>query len=451
MAPRTDPTTVPSTAPRFSRPNYLRNTTALIGMVLVAALFGLVLLTTHANAQSNVRPPNDATINVGPGGKDQNLRGGIPARRIPPPDVQGGRVPGDVLGTKSQTDFWRKLRNGSFGNTQVRGAGSGQTIQGTTKRLTTEDQIRAAAKRGFISTAAVNDLSSNGWRAVKNGPLVTYSAIAMVGILVLLIAFYVIRGRIKIDSGFSGQTLTRFNLVERTGHWLLATSFIILALTGLALTFGRSAFVPIFGKEAFATIALAGKWLHNHVAFAFIVGLAIVIVAWIKDNLPSRTDLRWILSGGGILWKSHPPAKKFNFGQKMVFWLVALGGISISLSGIALMFPFKWHLFSETFAVLNIFGLGLPTNLSPVQEMQYATLWHAIMAVFLIVVIIAHIYIGTVGMEGAIDAMWSGEVDKNWAKEHHSLWYDEVSKGDGGSAGSHSDKPASPPAAQPAE
>ena len=41
------------------------------------------------------------------------------------------------------------------------------------------------------------------------------------------------------------------------------------------------------------------------------------------------------------------------------------------------------------------------------------------------IMIIAHIYIGSVGMEGAIDAMNSGKVDRNWAKEHHNLWVKE--------------------------
>ena len=61
--------------------------------------------------------------------------------------------------------------------------------------------------------------------------------------------------------------------------------------------------------------------------------------------------------------------------------------------------------------------------------MQYATSWHSIVALALIVVIVAHIYIGTLGMQGAFSAMGSGQVDVNWAKEHHSLWADrEIEK-----------------------
>ena len=147
-----------------------------------------------------------------------------------------------------------------------------------------------------------------------------------------------------------------------------------------------------------------------------------------KHNLPDRTDIKWILQAGGLFSKHlHPPAKKFNAGQKMIFWLTILGGLSVSVSGWSLLFPYTTHFFGGTFEAVNsIFGTSLPTALSVLQEQQLATLWHSIMSVFLVCVIIAHIYIGSIGMEGAFDAMGSGEVALNWAKEHHSLWVDEV-------------------------
>ena len=131
-----------------------------------------------------------------------------------------------------------------------------------------------------------------------------------------------------------------------------------------------------------------------------------------SHNFPNLHDVRWVLSGGGIFTKSHPPAKKFNAGQKVLFWLVMLGGLSISLSGLALMFPFQTAMFAKTFGVLNIYGLGLPTNTTPMQEMQFAAAWHGIMGLVLVCVILGHIYIGTIGMQGAFDAMGSGRVDE---------------------------------------
>jgi formate dehydrogenase subunit gamma len=156
------------------------------------------------------------------------------------------------------------------------------------------------------------------------------------------------------------------------------------------------------------------------------VGLALTFILWVRHNFPSWRDFVWLAKAGGLLVKgSHPPAWKFNAGQKILFWLVMLGGLSLSLSGLALMFPFQTALFAKTFAAINLFGFELPTQLTPLQEMQYATLWHGIVALGLIVVIIAHIYIGTLGMQGAYAAMGSGQVDVNWAKEHHSLWAEQ--------------------------
>ncbi len=198
---------------------------------------------------------------------------------------------------------------------------------------------------------------------------------------------------------------------------------------------GAAVVLPLLGKENFALITDWGKWLHNYVAFAFMAGLVLTFVMWVIHNMPSWRDIVWLAKGGGMFVKGvHPPAWKFNAGQKILFWLVMLGGLSISLSGLAMLFPFQWSMFAKTFAFLNSFGFNLPTTLSPVEEMQFATTWHGIVALFLTCVIIAHIYIGTVGMEGAFDAMGSGQVDVNWAKEHHSLWAEEVLEGrDGGS------------------
>ncbi len=140
---------------------------------------------------------------------------------------------------------------------------------------------------------------------------------------------------------------------------------------------------------------------------------------------------------------SHPPAYKFNAGQKILFWLVVIGGVSVSVSGLALLMPFEFHLFGPTFKVLNGFGATLPTDLTLLQEMQLSLLWHGVVALLLIAMVIAHIYIGTLGMEGAFSAMSTGEVDVNWAREHHSLWLKQIE--------SEAKEPPAEPAAAPAE
>ena len=281
------------------------------------------------------------------------------------------------------------------------------------------------------------------WYQVREGWLSTWGGYLLLGTLGFLLLFFLFRGRIMIDGEKTGRTMTRFNGFERFGHWLFAISFIVLGVTGLITLFGRAFLIPVFGKEAFATLALASKWVHNNVAWAFMLGLVIIILNWTVHNIPNKHDLKWLAKGGGLFTKgSHPPAKKFNAGQKMIFWGCVILGLSISASGLSLLFPFELPMFAKTFAILNdtgipnMLGLGvLPEQMAPHEEMQFAQLWHSIVAFVFMAMILAHIYIGSVGMEGAFDAMGSGEVEEQWAKEHHSLWVEEV-KAKEASAGS---------------
>ncbi len=271
------------------------------------------------------------------------------------------------------------------------------------------------------------------WLEWRRGPLREWGGWALAGMVGVLALFLLLRGPIRIDGGRSGDTILRFNALERFGHWLLAGSFILLAISGLITLFGRPLLIPLLGKDAFAPIALASKWVHNNVAWAFMLALVWVFVFWIVHNIPNRADLVWLAKGGGLFMRgSHPPARKFNAGQKIIFWVVVVLGISISASGLSLLFPFEVPMFAKTFEILNALGLPqaidlgeLPTQLSPHEEMQYAQLWHSIVAFAFIAIIIAHIYLGSIGMEGAFDAMESGEVDRQWAREHHSLWFEE--------------------------
>ncbi len=315
----------------------------------------------------------------------------------------GGQVPGGALGQQSDSVFWRQIREGG------------------------QFSVSIPDRRAAVLVQSEGD----NWRAFRNGPLSNWGGSAL-GVTVGLIAiFYFLRGRIRIESGRANTTIQRFSDLERFGHWLLAVSFIILGLSGLNILYGKYVLLPLVGPEAFAMITQAGKWLHNYVAFAFMAGLALVFVLWVRHNFPRMVDFLWVLKGGGLLVKgSHPPAHKFNAGQKLVFWAVILLGLSLSMSGIALLFPFQTTMFEKTFVALNMIGFELPTGVTPMQEMQFAQLWHSMVAIALIAVVIAHIYIGSLGMEGAFDAMGTGDVDRNWAKEHHSLWVADLDKAD---------------------
>jgi formate dehydrogenase subunit gamma len=228
-------------------------------------------------------------------------------------------------------------------------------------------------------------------------------AIIILGMLAALVAFYMIRGAIRLERPPTGVKIKRFVLVERFTHWLTATSFIVLAITGLNYVFGKRLLMPLMGPDAFATWSLWAKYLHNSFSWPFIFGIVVMAVVWLRDNFPDRYDLEWLKAFGGFLSNRHPPARRFNAGQKLIFWSVVLGGLALTASGIVLLFP----------NVADLWG---------VQTAQYV---HAISAVVLTAIILAHIYIGTIGMEGALDAMVSGDVDLEWAKEHHRVWVEE--------------------------
>ncbi len=421
---------------------------------LVVFAFVLLLLTATAQwtsdaaAQSSVRPPAGATTNVVPG--RPTGPGNAAGRTVPPQLLKEGIVPGGTLGNRSQSDIWRQIREGTTGNVTLPNKEAGQLIRGRELRLRTRAEIEAAVQgRGVVASNLSEDRTGlKSWIEIRNGPLARYGLYAMGGMIALLAVFFLIRGRIRIEHGFSGRTVQRFASIERIGHWLLAFSFIVLALTGLNLLYGREFIIPLLGKEAYAGITLLGKQVHGYVAFAFMAGLILIFINWVRDNFPHPRDIVWLLKGGGLFVKGvHPSSKKFNAGQKIIFWLVILGGASISLSGIALMFPFETAMFAKTFNFLNMFGAGLPTEVSAMDEQKYASLWHSIMALFLICVILAHIYIGSIGMEGAIDAVTTGRVDVNWAREHHDIWAEEAIRAEGGDPG----PAAAEPHVQPAE
>ena len=327
-----------------------------------------------------------------------------------------GNVPGGSLGNSSDSELWRAIRQGQkFG-------------------VSIPDQQAA------VMVQSEGDL----WRVIRNGPLSFWGAVVMVGTFWLLVIFFLIRGRIKIDHGFSGQTIQRFGLFERALHWMVAVSFIILAFTGMNLLWGKHVVMPIIGKEAFATITMWGKYAHNFLSFPFMLGIALMFVIWVRHNIPNRHDLIWLSKAGGLLTKGvHPPSKKFNAGQKFIFWSVILGGLMLSLTGIAMLFPFQVGLWAWTFGILQSIGFNVPdpASVTPMMDMQLSTLWHSAMALLLMAIVLGHIYIGSVGMEGALDAMGSGQVDINWAREHHNLWVAEV----------EADQGAAKPQPQPAE
>ena len=402
---------------------------------LCALLFAALLAQTSAPAVAQSTETPD--VNREATGGAQTLQDILARQRgetIPLDQGQAGPLPNPEgapgeLGTRggaSDASLWRALRQG-------------------------QDVFTSTNRDPLATTMVQND--GEAWLATRQGPLVTYTGYAFGGILILLLLFLLFRGRIKIDGGKSGIRIDRFGFLERFAHWMLAVSFIVLAVTGFGLLAGRDVLVPAidwlnvkflhqdgaidtaYGKNTFASIIGAGKWAHNNLSWAFMLALVLIFVLWFFRNIPTWTDVKWFAKAGGLFSKnSHPPARKFNGGQKLIFWSVILFGGSISASGIMLMMPYEFAMFSPTFEKLNALSAwaGFPQNLAtettPIQEQQYAQTWHTIVGIVLTVIIIAHIYIGSIGMQGAFSAMGSGKVDLNWAKEHHNMWVDKLER-----------------------
>jgi formate dehydrogenase subunit gamma len=269
------------------------------------------------------------------------------------------------------------------------------------------NQMQIISGRGTLPDVKSYNLeqpAGRDWQQFHSVTLRWIGAIAVLGMLAVLVIFYLWRGMVKIESGRSGRTIVRFNAFERFIHWMTATCFVILAISGLNITFGRPLLLPLIGEDAFSSWSLWAKYAHNYLSFPFTLGVIAIFLMWIAGNIPNRVDVEWLKRGGGMVGHDHPPAYRFNAGQKMIYWIVVIGGTAVAASGYVLMFPFY---------------------LSGIEGMQAAQMVHSIVALLFVAAMLAHIYIGTIGMEGAFEAMGEGTVDVNWAKEHHSLWLEE--------------------------
>lgn len=292
--------------------------------------------------------------------------------------------------------FWRDVRESGNqpGFTTLPGAEKGVLVQ------------RFVQYPGSAYTTA-----GEAWRQVRNRWIIPYG-----GALLLIVAgaigiFYWRKGALGGHVPDTGRKIERFTPFERSAHWANAIAFVLLAISGIVMAFGKYFMLPVMGSTLFGWLTYALKTMHNFVGPVFAVSLVIVFFTFVRDNLPAKGDLEWLKRGGGLLGSHEVPSHRFNAGEKVLFWAgVFLLGLVVVGSGLVLD--------------LLVPGWGETRG-----QMQVAHMVHAVAAVFMMAMFIGHMYIGSIGMKGAYQSMRTGYVDEGWAKEHHELWYDDVKAG----------------------
>ena len=253
--------------------------------------------------------------------------------------------------------------------------------------------------------------AGEAWRQVRNNWLIPYGGALLLIALVALALFFMAKGGLGASRNDGPRKIERFTPFERAAHWTNATAFVLLALSGIVMAFGKFFLYPVLGLHLFGWLTYALKNIHNFAGPVFAVSLVVVLITFLKDNIASIWDLRWLLNGGGMLGGKQVPSHRFNPAEKgMYWWGMFFPGLIAVGSGLVLdkLIP----------------GLGETRG-----EMQISHMIHLVAAVIMMSMLLGHIYMGTVGVRGAYKAMRHGWVDEAWAREHHALWYDEIVAG----------------------
>jgi formate dehydrogenase subunit gamma len=253
--------------------------------------------------------------------------------------------------------------------------------------------------------------AGEAWRRFRNGPMIGIGGWIILGVIAILTAMYLVKGQIKVHSPPTGRKIQRFTPAERFVHWTTAITFVLLAGSGLCMMFGKFLLMPVIGHALFGYLTYALKTIHNFVGPLFTLSVVATFIMFVKDNFPIAADARWLAELGGMFGKGHAPAGRFNAGEKLWFWGgVTFLGLAASASGFVLD--------------------KLVPNLEYTRFlMQGANLLHMSATALMMAFALGHIYLGTIGMQGAYKAMREGYVDDAWAREHHDIWYQQVVEG----------------------
>ncbi len=255
--------------------------------------------------------------------------------------------------------------------------------------------------------------AGQAWREVRNAWIIPYGGSLLLIVLVALGITYFTKGPLghaTVDSG--PRRIERFTPFERAAHWANAIAFVVLGLSGIVMAFGKFFLLPVLGLTLFGYLTYILKNLHNFFGPLFAVSLLVVIVTFIRDNLPQRGDLRWLLHMGGLFSKKGElPSHRFNAMEKVIFWVGTLVlGVIVVGSGL-------------------VMDQLIPSLVYERQTMQVTHMVHATAAALMLALLFVHIYVGTVGFRGAYTAMRTGYVNDAWAQEHHAWWHEEIKAG----------------------
>jgi len=290
------------------------------------------------------------------------------------------------IGVKNpSTDLWRAVRQ--------RNSGESQGLSSL-----------AQAKNMGLGAGALINVKGQAWREFRRDWLLPYGGYFLVGVLGLLLLLYLLVKKVKIPNGRSGKKISRLSTMQRISHWFMVILIGFMAVTGLLLLFGRFIAIPLLGLDGFSFIASASKEGHNLFGPLVIISLLLMLFYFVRHNWPAKGDFKWLLTLGGLLSKKHLRVGFFNAGEKLLFWFTIVLSVILSITGLLLLFP--------TYEQTEIFT-------------QLAIVVHAIAALLLIAIAFAHIWM-VLTVEGTMEAMNDGSVDENWAKSHHSLWYEEA-------------------------
>ena len=253
--------------------------------------------------------------------------------------------------------------------------------------------------------------AGEAWRQVRNNWIIPYGGSLLLIVTLAIALFYYGKGTMKLHGAETGRKIERFTPLERAAHWTNAIAFVLLAVSGVVIAFGKYFILPVIGTTLFGYFTYFLKNVHNFAGPLFAVSLIIVFVTFLKDNWPSKEDITWMLKGGGMFSGHEVPSHRFNAGEKVVFWLGVLGlGVIVVASGLVL-------------------DMLIPGLIYERSTMQIANMIHGVSTVLMMAMFLGHIYMGTIGMQGAFSAMREGYVDETWAKEHHELWYNDIKAG----------------------